>query len=117
MRGRRLPGRRERAEARELIEAEPPMAGQDLAAVVTPPARSATTASGDGPRIAVIDTGIKGSIVRNLVARGARVALHPCTTTAEELLATTPTRSSSPTAPATRPRSTTSCRRCASSSA
>ena len=48
------------------------------------------TASGDGPRIAAIDTGIKGSIVRNLVARGARVELHPCTATAAELLANDP---------------------------
>ena len=45
---------------------------------------------GDGPRIAVIDTGIKGSIVRNLVARGARVELHPCTATAAELTANDP---------------------------
>jgi carbamoyl-phosphate synthase small subunit len=45
---------------------------------------------GDGPLIAAIDTGIKSSIVRELVARGARVDLHPCTTGAAELLATEP---------------------------
>jgi carbamoyl-phosphate synthase small subunit len=43
--------------------------------------------AGDGPLIAAIDTGIKSSIVRNLVQRGARVQLHPCSTPAEELLA------------------------------
>jgi carbamoyl-phosphate synthase small subunit len=73
------------AGARELIEAEPPMAGQDLAAVVTP--REVTRhGAGDGPRIAVIDTGIKGSMLRELLARGARVSLHPCHSSAEELL-------------------------------
>jgi carbamoyl-phosphate synthase small subunit len=77
------------ARARELIEAEPPMAGQDLASLVTP---SETTRHGDGPGplIAVLDTGIKASMVRELVARGARVALHPCTSSAEELLAEDP---------------------------
>jgi carbamoyl-phosphate synthase small subunit len=77
------------ARARELVEAEPPMAGQDLARVVTPGA-VARLGDGDGPAIAVIDTGIKASMVRELVARGARVSLHPCTVSAEELLAEDP---------------------------
>ncbi len=73
------------AEARELIAAEPPMAGQALASVVTP--ESVTRhGDGDGPRIAVLDTGIKASMVRELVARGARVSLHPCSSSAAELL-------------------------------
>jgi carbamoyl-phosphate synthase small subunit len=71
--------------ARELLEVEPPMVGQDLAAQVTPRGVS-RHGQGDGPRIAVIDTGIKASMVRELVARGARVDLHPCTSSAEELL-------------------------------
>jgi carbamoyl-phosphate synthase small subunit len=75
----------EQPRARELIGAEPPMAGQDLAAVVTPTGVT-RHGQGSGPRIAVIDTGIKGSMVRELVARGARVSLHPCSTTAGELL-------------------------------
>jgi carbamoyl-phosphate synthase small subunit len=45
---------------------------------------------GGGPRIAVLDTGIKASMVRELVARGARVSLHPCSSSAEELLAEDP---------------------------
>jgi carbamoyl-phosphate synthase small subunit len=75
--------------ARELIEAEPPMAGRDLASVVTP-SEVSFHGDGSGPKIAVIDTGIKLSIVRNLLERGARVALHPCATTAEQLLAGDP---------------------------
>jgi carbamoyl-phosphate synthase small subunit len=76
-------------EAKDLIEAEPAMAGQDLAGLVTP-GEVSRHGSGDGPRIAVVDTGIKASMVRELVARGARVTLHPCTTTAADLLAEDP---------------------------
>ncbi len=77
------------AAARELIEAEPAMAGQDLARLVTP-AQVSRHGSGEGPRIAVLDTGIKASMVRELVGRGARVSLHPCTSSAAELLAEEP---------------------------
>ncbi len=77
-------------DARELIHAEPTMAGQDLAAVVTPAEVTHHGQDGDGPRIAVIDTGIKGSMVRELVSRGARVSLHPCTDDAQTLLAGEP---------------------------
>ncbi|HEY2718601.1 MAG TPA: glutamine-hydrolyzing carbamoyl-phosphate synthase small subunit [Solirubrobacteraceae bacterium] len=90
MRGGVFPASIEQAQARELIEAEPPMAGQDLAAVVTPNEVSRYGQDGDGPRIAVIDTGIKASMVRELVQRGARVSLHPCTTSATDLLAEDP---------------------------
>jgi len=89
MRGGVFPASMPEGEARELIEAEPPMAGQDLAALVTPREVS-HHGSGDGPSIAVIDTGIKASMVRELVARGARVSLHPCSSTADQLLADDP---------------------------
>jgi carbamoyl-phosphate synthase small subunit len=36
----------------------------------------------------MIDTGVKTSILRELRERGAKLTLHPCTVTAEELLAT-----------------------------
>jgi carbamoyl-phosphate synthase small subunit len=85
MRGGVFPATMAETGARELIDSEPPMAGRDLAATVTP---SGVTrhGTGDGPRLAVIDTGIKASMVRELLARGARVSLHPCTSTAAELL-------------------------------
>jgi len=89
MRGGVFPAAMSEAQARERIDAEPPMAGLDLAREVTPASMS-EHGDGDGPRIAVIDTGIKGSIVRNLVARGARVELHPCTATAAQLTANDP---------------------------
>jgi carbamoyl-phosphate synthase small subunit len=89
MRGGVFPAAMPEAEAHERIAAEPAMTGLDLARDVTPAAMT-EHGDGDGPRIAVIDTGIKGSIVRNLVARGARVELHPCTASAADLTANDP---------------------------
>ena len=62
---------------------------------------------GDGPADRGRSTpGIKGSIVRNLVARGATRRAAPVHRDRRRAArAATPTRSSSPTAPATRPRS------------
>jgi carbamoyl-phosphate synthase small subunit len=76
------------AQGRELIAAEPAMGGRDLVKEVTPPDTIAL--QGGVPRIAMIDTGVKRSIVRNLQERGATVELHPCTATASELLANDP---------------------------
>ena len=87
MRGGVFTGDISESEARELIAAEPPMAGSDFAKLVTPK-QAHTVGWGGTTRIHAIDTGIKSSIVRNLVDRGAEVTLHPCTVTAEELLAT-----------------------------
>ncbi|MFL5837902.1 MAG: carbamoyl phosphate synthase small subunit, partial [Solirubrobacteraceae bacterium] len=89
MRGGIFPADLAQDEAADRLMAEPPMAGQDLAREVSPD-RVLEVGSGDGPRIAAIDTGIKQSIVHNLVARGARVALHPCTATPDDLLASDP---------------------------
>jgi carbamoyl-phosphate synthase small subunit len=85
MRGGVFPARISESEARELIAAEPSMTGRDLARDVTPAERVVLEGSG-GPRIAMIDTGVKRSIVRNLRSRGATVELHPCTATAKDLL-------------------------------
>ena len=117
MRGGVFPSGSPRREARELIAAEPPMAGLDLAREVTP-GRMTTHGDGDGPRIAAIDTGIKGSIVRNLVERGATVELHPCTAAADDLLAERPRRGLPRQRPGRPGRArATSSTRCASSSA
>lgn len=99
MRGGLFPASVSESEAQALIAAEPQMAGQDLARVVTP-TEAITYRAGSSRselptdnraaivRIAAIDTGIKRSIVDELVARGAEITLHPCTVTADELLAT-----------------------------
>ena len=79
-------------EAHDRIAAEPAMSGRDLARTVTPDERvvlDGDRANGGpvrGPRIAMIDTGVKRSIIRNLRARGATIELHPCTATPEQLL-------------------------------
>jgi carbamoyl-phosphate synthase small subunit len=92
MRGGVFPAAMPEAEARALIEAEPRMSGRDLAKEVTPAEPVVLGplvggGAGSGPTIAMIDTGVKGSIVRNLRERGATVELHPCTSSAEQLLA------------------------------
>jgi carbamoyl-phosphate synthase small subunit len=86
MRGGVFPGSLDEVVARSLIEAEPSMDGRDLARDVTPAEVQSLGADNAGPRIVAIDTGIKSSIVRNLLERGARVELHPCTTPAADLL-------------------------------
>jgi carbamoyl-phosphate synthase small subunit len=89
MRGGVFPAATPEAEAAALIAAEPAMTGRDLAREVTP-TRTLVEGAGDGPRIAVIDTGVKRSIVANLCARGATVELHPCTAGPRDLLASRP---------------------------
>ncbi len=89
MKGGLFPASIDEREALELIAAEPPMDGRDLARDVTP-AKPVIVGDGEGPRIAMIDTGVKVSIVRNLRDRGATIELHPCTATAPELTANDP---------------------------
>jgi carbamoyl-phosphate synthase small subunit len=90
MRGGIFPGGMAEGEAAERIRAEEPMTGLDLAAEVTPGEPVLLGTDNDGPRVVTIDTGIKGSIVRHLLARGVRLELHPCTASAEDLLARDP---------------------------
>jgi carbamoyl-phosphate synthase small subunit len=77
-------------EARGRVEAEPPMAGQDLAGEVTPAEPIVLDPENSGPRVVAIDTGIKDSIVGHLRARRVRLELHPCRTDAQTLMAREP---------------------------
>jgi carbamoyl-phosphate synthase small subunit len=88
MRGGIFPADVPETAASEAIAAEPSMSGRDLACEVTP--GEPVILEAEGPRVIAIDTGIKGSIVRNFRERGAHVELHPCRTGAEELLARDP---------------------------
>jgi carbamoyl-phosphate synthase small subunit len=92
MRGGIFPGSTPEAEAREKVMAEPSMEGADLACEVTPPEPVILEPLSEeiGPRVVGIDTGIKDSIVRNLRERGVRLELHPCSASAEDLLAREP---------------------------
>ena len=80
------------AEARERVAAEPSMVGRDLAREVTVSELTVVRGAGgtSGPRIAALDTGIKRSIVRNFTDRGATLELHPCTASADAILASDP---------------------------
>jgi carbamoyl-phosphate synthase small subunit len=90
MKGGVFPERISPAQAAELIAAEPSMSGRDLARALTPSSPIILQADEAGPRIAMIDTGVKLSIIRNLRERGATVQLYPCTAGAQELLRSDP---------------------------
>jgi carbamoyl-phosphate synthase small subunit len=89
MRGGVFPGGMPEAEARARVMGEPAMDGRDLAREVSR-TEPLEIEGGDGPLVLGIDTGIKDSIVRNLRERGVRLELHPCTASADELLARNP---------------------------
>jgi carbamoyl-phosphate synthase small subunit len=75
------------SQARELIAAEPSMHGLDLARAVTP--SEPVTLKADSPggaSVVALDTGIKSSIVRELLDRGCEVTLLPCTSSAADVL-------------------------------
>jgi carbamoyl-phosphate synthase small subunit len=88
MRGGIFPGDTPDADAHAAIDAEPSMSGRDLACEVTPP--EPVVLAGDGPRVIAIDTGIKGSIIRNMRERGVHLELHPCSASADDLMARDP---------------------------
>jgi carbamoyl-phosphate synthase small subunit len=90
MRGGVFAGATAERAALEAVRAEPPMQGQDLAREVTPDEPVLLDFDSPGPLVVGIDTGIKSSIVRNLRERGVRLELHPCTTSADDLLAREP---------------------------
>jgi len=90
MKGGIFPAATPEAEARELIDAEPAMAGADFARTVTPPEPVRLGAEGEGPHVVGIDTGIKLSIVRQFREHGCRVTLLPCDYSAEQVLAEEP---------------------------
>jgi carbamoyl-phosphate synthase small subunit len=77
-------------DARALIDSEPSMLGQDLAREVTPAEPVSFDEGSAGPRVVAIDTGIKGSIVRNLRERDCRLTLLPCASPPDEVLAQEP---------------------------
>ncbi|MDE3131229.1 MAG: glutamine-hydrolyzing carbamoyl-phosphate synthase small subunit [Acidobacteriota bacterium] len=101
MRGGVFPASVPESQARELIAAEPPMEGRDLAREVTPSApvlarardehrSGAGSAAAGRVRVAMIDTGVKRSILDQLAQRGVELTLYPCSYGPEELLAEDP---------------------------
>ncbi len=93
MRGGIFPEDCDQQEAAALIDLEPSMIGLDLAREVTPaePFELAANAAGaGGPTIALIDTGVKRSILEQLRARGATLQIHPCSAGAAAVLERSP---------------------------
>ena len=88
MRGGIFPAALPVERARERVDAEPPMAGADLARTVTPP--EPLTLGGEGPHVVALDTGIKASIIRQFRERNCRLTLLPCTADAGSVLAEDP---------------------------
>jgi carbamoyl-phosphate synthase small subunit len=89
MRGGIFPDGMGQEEAAAMVAAERPMDGRDLARALTPARAYELAPTGgapQGPTVAVIDTGVKESILANLRARGARLIINPCTVSATELL-------------------------------
>ncbi len=64
------------------------ISGQNLLSEVTTPVRY--TIDADGPRVVILDLGLKQSIVKNLSKAGCEVVVVPAMTTAEEILALNP---------------------------
>jgi carbamoyl-phosphate synthase small subunit len=90
MRGGIFTGEIGQDKAMELVMAEQEMGGLDLAREVTPGEVVHVDSTLSGPRVVAIDTGIKNSIVEQLRERGVRLELHPCDTSAEDILARRP---------------------------
>src|SRR5204863_8595728 len=81
-----FPGGFSEQEARALIEAEPSMEGRDLTREVSPREPIALGEEGSGPKVVALDTGIKRSIVDNLMQRDCRLVLMPCGSSSEAVL-------------------------------
>ena len=108
------------AEVLELVRGEPAMVGRALAAGVSRRASPRRVAARGPERahVAVLDYGVKSSIVRLLSEAGARVTVFPWDCGAAEVLALAARRRScSATAPATRRRCPAASRWCATWSA
>ncbi len=89
MRGGIFPGDTAQEDAAAKIANEPTMAGSDYASKVSPaePIEFAPGGAGSsGPHVVAIDTGIKSSIVEQLVERGCKVTLLPSSSSPEDVL-------------------------------
>ena len=88
MRAAVVSGDASESEVLEAIRAQAPMAGRALVAGVSTP--KAYRAGRSGPHVALLDFGVKQSIVGRLVAGGARVTVFPHDVDAATVLAARP---------------------------
>jgi carbamoyl-phosphate synthase small subunit len=81
----------DRGELEDIARAAPSMEGRDLASTVTTKSSYAQSPVGESRgRVVAIDLGIKRDIVDQLLARGLEVEVVPLSTTADEVLASSP---------------------------
>ena len=92
-------GKTTESEALKQVKESPEMAGSDLATIVSCSTKYAFSTSelverwhptfenGDGLHVAVLDFGVKSSILRELVSRGCKVTVLPATTEANDIIA------------------------------
>jgi carbamoyl-phosphate synthase small subunit len=88
MRAAVVSGEASEAEVHDAIRAQAPMAGRALVAGVSTP--KAYRAGRGGPHVALLDFGVKQSIVRRLVTEGARVTVFPHDVDAASVLGARP---------------------------
>jgi carbamoyl-phosphate synthase small subunit len=82
------PGATDEAAARAAAAAVPRWEDQDFVGQVSPPSVSEVGDAGEtGPRIAIVDLGLKTNIVRAMRHRGARVRVLPHTAAPSDVLA------------------------------
>jgi len=83
------PGETDREVAIAAARAVARWEDQDFVSQVSPPAvTDYGEPGGRGPRIAIVDLGLKNNIVRSMLRRGATVRVHPHTATASDVLTT-----------------------------
>lgn len=75
---------------KERVKKVPSMAGLELSSKVTTRERYTVSAERPAGRIALLDYGVKTSIIRCLTERGFNVEVFPASTTADEVLASNP---------------------------
>ena len=82
----------ERAAFLAKVQASPGMVGRDLVAEVSPRDRYLyfEGPAGGGPRLAVLDCGVKARTLHELAARGCRVEVFPAAAAAADILQTRP---------------------------
>lgn len=78
-----LVGKKGVAEAIKLAKEQPHITELDLVSEVT--CRKIYKISGPGPKVAVLDTGVKRNILNNLIKQGLELVVFPATTSPEEI--------------------------------
>ena len=72
-------------ELKKRLEAVPPMANLELSSKVTTESSYQLGEDNDGPSVAVLDLGVKQSILTQMVNRGCKLTVYPASTSFDEM--------------------------------